>query len=307
MTNIDWKTVDWKTTLREFIMIILGALIYGFGLVAINIKNNLAEGGMTGVTLILRAWWHLDPAYSTIFLNIPLIILGYHFLGRKGMIYTIFGTLALSGSLWMWQRVPFMLNINLHHDLFIAGVLAGIFGGFGSGLIYRYGGTTGGSDVIARILELERGIPMGRTLLAIDVIVLLTSLTYLDIEHMMYTLLSSFVFSKIVDATQDGSYSAKGLLIISEQHEEIAQALMNELERGATFLNAEGGYQHDQRPIVYCVVAPSEVVQAKKIIMKIDPSAFVSIIDVHEAVGEGFTYMRKPTHNLLSLHANKNK
>ena len=99
MTNIDWKTVDWKTTLREFIMIILGALIYGFGLVAINIKNNLAEGGMTGVTLILRAWWHLDPAYSTIFLNIPLIILGYHFLGRKGMIYTIFGTLALSGSL----------------------------------------------------------------------------------------------------------------------------------------------------------------------------------------------------------------
>ncbi|WP_225420395.1 YitT family protein [Lapidilactobacillus bayanensis] len=305
MTNVNWKSVDWKTTIREFIMITLGALIYGFGLVAINIKNDLAEGGMTGVTLILRAWWHLDPAYSTIFLNIPLIILGYHFLGRKGMIYTIYGTLALSGSLWIWQRVSFIPNINLHHDLFIAGVLAGIFGGFGSGLIYRFGGTTGGSDVIARILELERGIPMGRTLLAIDVIVLLTSLTYLDIEHMMYTLLSSFVFSRIVDATQDGSYSAKGLLIISEQHEEIAQSLMDELERGATFLSAEGGYQHDSRPIVYCVVAPNEVVQAKKIIMHLDPHAFVSIIDVHEAVGEGFTYLRKPTRNLLALHTNK--
>lgn len=305
MAKINLKNIDWPTTIREFFMITLGALIYGFGLVAINIKNNLAEGGMTGVTLILRAWWNLDPAYSTIFLNIPLIILGYRFLGRKGLVYTVYGTLALSASLWIWQRVPFMPNINLHHDLFIAGVLAGIFGGFGSGLIYRFGGTTGGSDVVARILELERGIPMGRTLLAIDVIVLLTSLTYLDIEHMMYTLLSSFVFSRIVDATQDGSYSAKGMLIISEQYEEIAQELMDQLERGATFLNAEGGYQHDPRPIVYCVVSPNEVVPAKKIIMHLDPKAFISIIDVHEAVGEGFTYQRKPTHNLLALNRNK--
>ncbi|MFD1466284.1 YitT family protein [Lapidilactobacillus mulanensis] len=302
MQNTEWKSIDWRTTIREFLMITIGALTYGFGLVAVNIKNNLAEGGMTGVTLILRAWWNFDPAYSTLILNIPLIILGYHFLGRKGMIYTIYGTLALSASLWIWQRVPFAQTLNLHHDLFIAGVLAGIFGGFGSGLIYRFGGTTGGSDVVARILELERGIPMGKTLLAIDVIVLLTSLTYLDIEHMMYTLLSSFVFSRIVDATQDGSYSAKGLLIISDQNEAIAQQLMDQLERGATFLTAEGAYQHDKRPIVYCVVAPSEVVQAKKIIIGLDSQAFVSIIEVHEAVGEGFTYLRKPTRNLLSIH-----
>lgn len=305
MQKVDVEKFDWPTTIKEFIMITLGALIYGFGLVAVNIKNNLAEGGMTGVTLILRAWWHFDPAYSTLILNIPLIILGYHFLGRKGLIYTIYGTLALSASLWIWQRVNFTQTLNLHNDLFIAGVLAGIFGGFGSGLIYRFGGTTGGSDVIARILELERGIPMGKTLLAIDVIVLLTSLTYLDIEHMMYTLLSSFVFSRIVDATQDGSYSAKGMLIISDQSEAIAKQLMNELERGATFLNAEGAYQHDKRPVVYCVVAPSELIQAKKIIMKLDPHAFISILEVHEAVGEGFTYLRKPTRNLLGLRRNK--
>lgn len=305
MQKVDVKKFDWPTTIKEFIMITLGALIYGFGLVAVNIKNNLAEGGMTGVTLILRAWWHFDPAYSTLILNIPLIILGYHFLGRKGLIYTIYGTLALSASLWIWQRVNFTQTLNLHNDLFIAGVLAGIFGGFGSGLIYRFGGTTGGSDIIARILELERGIPMGKTLLAIDVIVLLTSLTYLDIEHMMYTLLSSFVFSRIVDATQDGSYSAKGMLIISDQSEAIAKQLMNELERGATFLNAEGAYQHDKRLVVYCVVAPSELIQAKKIIMKLDPHAFISILEVHEAVGEGFTYLRKPTRNLLGLRRNK--
>src|SRR5699024_6451773 len=127
-------------------MISFGALFYGFGLVAVNIKNNLAEGGITGITLLFRAWWGIDPAYTTILLNIPLIILGYRFLGRRGLLFTIYGTLALSVSLWIWQRVAWTQTIDLHHDLFIAGVMAGIFGGFGSGMIYRFGGTTGGSD-----------------------------------------------------------------------------------------------------------------------------------------------------------------
>lgn len=280
-------------------MISLGALFYGFGLVTINIKNNLAEGGITGITLLFRAWWQIDPAYTTILLNIPLIILGYRFLGKKGLVYTIYGTMALSASLWIWQRLPVGNLINLHDDLFIAGVLAGIFGGFGSGLIYRFGGTTGGSDVLARILEIERGVPMGKTLLAFDVLVLLASLSYLDIEHMMYTLLASFVFSRIVDATQDGSYSAKGMLIISDHYEVISQKLMDELERGVTYLNAEGGYQRDERQIIYCVVAPNELVQAKRIIMACDKKAFVTILEVHEAVGEGFTYAR-PHHSLFS-------
>ncbi|WP_261807454.1 YitT family protein [Lapidilactobacillus luobeiensis] len=284
---------------KEILMISLGALFYGFGLVAVNIKNNLAEGGITGITLLFRAWWGIDPAYTTIILNIPLIILGYRFLGRKGLIYTIYGTVALSASLWIWQRLPINGLINLHDDLFIAGVLAGIFGGFGSGLIYRFGGTTGGSDVLARILEIERGIPMGKTLLAFDVLVLLASLSYLDIEHMMYTLLASFVFSRIVDATQDGSYSAKGMLIISDHYELISQKLMADLERGVTYLNAEGGYQRDERQIIYCVVSPNELVQAKRIIMACDKKAFVSILEVHEAVGEGFTYAR-PHHSIFS-------
>lgn len=283
---------SWWPTAQSIFMISFGAIFYGFGLVAVNIKNNLAEGGITGITLLFRAWWGIDPAYTTILLNIPLIILGYRFLGRRGLLFTIYGTLALSMSLWIWQRVAWTQTIDLHHDLFIAGVMAGIFGGFGSGMIYRFGGTTGGSDVVARILELERGIPMGKTLLIIDVFVLLASLSYLDIEHMMYTLLASFVFSKIVDATQDGSYSAKGMLIISKANQEISQALMSELERGTTFFNGEGGYQHNQQPVLYCVVAPSEIVAAKKIIMKLDEHAFISIIDVHEAVGEGFTYLR---------------
>lgn len=291
-----FEKYTWFPYFKELLMITVGALFYGFGIVAFNIKNNLAEGGITGITLILRAWWGIDPSYSTIILNAPLIYLGYHYLGRKGLLYTIYGTFMLSSSLWIWQRVPMASQINLNHDLFIAGILAGVFGGFGSGLIYRFGGTTGGTDVLARIMELTRGIPMGRSLLALDTVVLLASLSYIDIEHMMYTLLASFVFTRIVDATQTASYAAKGLLIVSDHYNEIAEKMMSELERGITYLNAEGGYHRHERRIIYCVVAPSEVAPAKRLVNKIDENAFISIFDVNEVVGEGFSYSRKSRH-----------
>lgn len=218
--------------------------------------------------------------------------MGYKFLGKRALAYTVYGTVMLSVFLWVWQRVP--VSLDIHHDLFIAGVMAGLFGGIGSGLIYRRGGTTGGSDVIARILEKQTGIPMGRSLLGFDVVVLLASLSYLNLERMMYTLLASYVFSRIVDFVLEGAYAAKGVLIVSDSSEAIANAIMNQLERGATYLKAEGGFARDQKRVVYAVVATTEIAAVKRIIDDIDPHAFITILDVHEALGEGFTYKRKP-------------
>lgn len=284
------KKAQWAI-LRDLLVITFGCALYAFGLVTVNIANNLAEGGITGITLLIRYWWHIDPAYSTIILNIPLIVAGYRFLGKRALAYTIYGTAMLSIWLWLWQRLPVSLNIS--HDLFIAGVLAGLFGGIGSGLIYRVGGTTGGSDVIARILEKQTGTPMGRSLLVFDIVVLAISLSYLTLERMMYTLLASYVFSRIVDFVQEGAYAAKGVLVVSDAAQPIANSIMAELERGVTFLNAEGGYARDAKRVVYAVVAPTEIAAIKRIIDRHDPHAFISILDVHEALGEGFTYAKK--------------
>ncbi|MHA3066091.1 YitT family protein [Lacticaseibacillus saniviri] len=285
----------WRTA-RDLLMITIGCGLYGFGLVTVNIANHLAEGGITGITLLIRFWWHIDPAYTTFLLNIPLVLLGYRYLGKRALAYTIYGTVMLSFWLFVWQRLPVSLNIN--HDLFIAGLLAGIFGGVGSGLVYRFGGTTGGSDVIARILEKQTGTPMGKSLLIFDIIVLGISLSYLNLELMMYTLLASYVFSRIVDFTVEGAYAARGLLIISDENQPIAQAIMAELERGVTYLDGEGGYQNAHRQVLYAVVSPTEVAAVKRIINRFDHHAFISIIDVHEALGEGFTYAR-PVRRLL--------
>lgn len=276
----------------DLIVIAAGCGLYAFGLVTINIANGLAEGGITGITLLIRYWWGLDPAYSTLLLNIPLIVIGYRFLGKRALAYTVYGTVLLAGWLWLFQRLP--VNLPIHHDLFIAAILAGLFGGIGSGIIYRRGGTTGGSDVIARVVEKQTGIPMGRSLLFFDVVVLTASLSYLNLELMMYTLVASYVFSRIVDFTLEGAYAAKGVLIISTAAEPIAAAIMDELERGVTFLHGEGGFARDRKRIVYAVVAPTEIAAVKRLIEAADPDAFVSILDVHEALGEGFTYQKKP-------------
>jgi uncharacterized membrane-anchored protein YitT (DUF2179 family) len=150
--NLDISIVD-------LLVIAAGTAIYSFGIVFFNIYNHLADGGVTGITLILRALFHIDPAYSTILVNIPLFAIGYRFLGKKDMFYTLYGTIVLAVFLWIWQRVPIV--INLDHDLLLSAIGAGLFGGFGCGIIYRFGGTTGGVDIVARLFERFKGVQMG--------------------------------------------------------------------------------------------------------------------------------------------------
>lgn len=284
-------------SLIDLLVIAAGTAIYSFGIVFFNIYNHLADGGVTGITLILRALFHIDPAYSTILVNVPLFAIGDRYLGKKDMFYTLYGTIALAIFLWIWQRVPIVINID--HDLLLSAIGAGLFGGFGCGIVYRFGGTTGGVDIVARLFERFKGVQMGQTLLTIDVLVLLSSLIYLNVRQMAYTLIYVWIFSMIVNFTQRGAYTARGILIISNESEKISNAIQDELNRGVTFLNAEGGYSHRSKQIIYCVVSPSELHTLKKLVESIDEEAFISIIEVNEAIGEGFTYKRPKRFKLL--------
>jgi len=282
------QTSDSSIKLIDLCMIGIGCATMAFSLVFFNIANNLADGGISGITLIFRALFHLDPAYTTILINAPLLLVGWRFLGKQSLIYTIYGTIMLSLFLWIWQRVP--LQIDLHHDLLLSSLAAGLVGGSGSGLLYRYGGTTGGTDIVARIFERFRGVPMGKTLLWLDVVILLISLVYIDIQHMAYTLIYSYIFARIVNFMQAGAYAARGLIIVSDHYQEITDTIMDQLERGVSLVNSEGGYSHLPRKMIYVVVSPHELHQVRQIISKYDPHAFVSVISVTEALGEGFSF-----------------
>ena len=272
----------------NFLMIALGTATYAFGFVNFNMVNHLAEGGVSGITLIFHALFKINPAYTQILLNIPLFILGVKIFGKRGMIYTIHGTVCLSIFIWLFQRMS--MSIDLAHDTLIAALLAGIFAGIGGGIVFRFGGTTGGGDIIGRYFEQKKGFALGQTLFVFDILVLTLSLSYIDIQHMMYTVIASFVFSQVVAVVQNGGYTVRGTLIISSKYAAISQKITDEIGRGATYLKAEGVYSGQDTKVIYVVLSPIQVQAVKGILAEIDPDAFVSIINVHEVIGSGFTY-----------------
>ena len=285
-----------KATFIDLLMIALGCAIYGISLDMISVPNKLADGGLSGISLILRHFWGINMGLSSLILNIPLILLGYRFMGKRLLAYTIWGTVSLSFFLWFWRSVPIIKQLDLEHDLFLSAISAGVLSGIGLGLVFRYNGTSGGTDIIARICQIKFGISSGKMLLFCDAVVLFASLSYLDIKHMMYTLLASFILSRAMDTVQQGAYSARGLLIISDKYEQIGQMIDLKLERGFTYFKALGGYKQDEKRVIYVVVAPREIPAIKQLIKQEDPNAFVSILEVHEALGEGFTYKQKRHH-----------
>jgi uncharacterized membrane-anchored protein YitT (DUF2179 family) len=274
---------------KNIFFILLGSAIFSFGLVHFNMENKLAEGGFTGITLLLYFLFKWDPSYTNLLLNIPIFLIGWKFLGRTSFIYTLIGTVSLSLFLWIFQRFSFV-EIPLKDDLALAALFAGVFIGVGLGIIFKYGGTTGGVDIIARIAQKYIGWSMGKTMFMFDAIVITLSIVfYLPYREAMYTLVAVFVGAKVIDFIQEGAYSARGAMIISEQNEKIANKIMEEMERGVTVLKGYGSFTKQDREVLYCVVGRNEVGRLKGVITSVDPHAFVSVSEVHDVLGEGFT------------------
>jgi uncharacterized membrane-anchored protein YitT (DUF2179 family) len=284
-----WAILTLGMKFKNIFFILLGSAIFSFGLVHFNMENKLAEGGFTGITLLLYFLFKWDPSYTNLLLNIPIFIIGWRFLGRTSFIYTLIGTVSLSLFLWVFQRFSFV-EIPLKDDLALAALFAGVFIGVGLGIIFKYGGTTGGVDIIARIAQKYIGWSMGKTMFMFDAIVITLSIVfYLPYREAMYTLVAVFVGAKVIDFIQEGAYSARGAMIISEQNEKIANKIMEEMERGVTVLRGYGSFTKQDREVLYCVVGRNEVGRLKGVITSVDPHAFVSVSEVHDVLGEGFT------------------
>ncbi|MFC7365614.1 MULTISPECIES: YitT family protein [Bhargavaea] len=274
--------------IKNLIMILFGAAIFSFGLVHFNIQHELAEGGFTGLTLILLFVFKLDPAIMNLVLNVPMFFIGWKLLGRKTFIYTVVGTVAVSVFLRIFTTYQY--DIHMENDLLLVSLFAGVFIGIGLGIIFRFGGTTGGVDIIARLANKYYGWSMGRTMFIFDAgVILLSWATYLTMPKMMYTLVAVYVGARVIDFVQEGAYSGRGAWIISEWQDEIADKITAEMDRGVTVMKGRGHYTKQEREVLYCVVGKNEIVRLKNIINSVDPSAFVSVTDVHDVMGEGFT------------------
>lgn len=275
---------------KNFIMIALGAAIYAFGFAIFKLPNQIADSGMSGVTLIIHALFGINPTITGYLINLPLIVLGARLFGRNAMVYTLFGTVSLYAFIWFWQQTG--LVIDLQGDDLIIAILAGLTAGLGGGLVFRFAGTIGGSDIIARVLEDRLGIPLGRSLLGIDVLVMLLSLTYVTVPKMMYALIASFIYSQVVNLVETGGYNVRQLMVITDQSEAVAQAILAGLGRGVTYLQGQGAYSGKERQVLYVIVNPNEVREAKVLITSIDAQAFIAVSSVDEIISPEFVIKR---------------
>lgn len=277
--------------IKNILLILLGSAIFSFGVLYFNMANDLAEGGFTGILLILDHFG-LNIAIMNLVLNIPVFFLGWKLLGRTTLIYSLVGTFAVSLFLWVFELPIFTKNIEfaLQDEMIIASLMAGVFIGVGLGIIFRSGGTTGGVDIIARLVHKYAGWSMGRTMFLFDACVILSSvLIYLDYIQGMYTLVAVFVGARVIDFIQEGAYAARGATIISERSNDVSEKIMKDMDRGVTILVGKGSFTGESRDVLYCVVARNEIVRLKNIINSIDPHAFVAVTSVHDVLGEGFT------------------
>jgi uncharacterized membrane-anchored protein YitT (DUF2179 family) len=277
--------------LKAVLPLMLGTAIYAFGLLYFIIPNKLMEGGVTGITILLNYAFGISPSLSNLILNIPLFLLGWRILGGKQIVYTGIGIGSLTFFLWLFELLingnwiaPFITE----HDYILVSLYAGVTLGAGLGIVFRFGGTTGGSDIIARILGRKYGWSMGQVILFIDIVIIGLSLFYIKKENILYTLVAVFIASRVIDFIQEGAYAAKAFTIISDHAPTIADIITKEMDRGVTLIPAIGAYSQQAKHMVYCVVSRQEIRRLHNIAKSIDPRAFIIISDVHDVHGEGF-------------------
>ena len=269
--------------IKEYIIVALACVVMAFNINYFFVRNKLAEGGVSGLSLIIHYLSNIDVSYLYFALNIPLIILAYIFLGKNFLLKTFFATFVLSVFLKVFASFSEPLD-----DILLAAIFGGAINGIAIGIVFYAGGSTGGMDIVAKIVNKYTGIPISRILLATDFIVLSIVAVIFGKVIFMYTLISLVISSKMIDIIQVGIYSAKGVTIITTKEDEIRKRIIEDTGRGITLIDAKGGYTQKEIGMLYCVVGQYQLIKVKTIVKEVDPSAFMIVADVHEVIGNGF-------------------
>lgn len=273
-----------KKTLKDLLYILLGALIFAVGVNYFTIPNHLSEGGILGITIITHYLFEWSPGVVNFVLNVALLAVGYKYFEKRTFIYTLVSIAACSVFLFLTEDFGHQVT----EDTFLAAIFAGLLVGVGLGLIFRTGGTSGGSTILARLTNQLLGWSMGKGMLIFDILVVAGSILIIGLEKAMYTLLIVFIGAKAIDFIVEGLDEKVAVMIISNSPEQVLASITSRMSRGLTVLDGRGGYTGQNREVLYIVINKQEIVQLKSIINEIDDSAYVTVHNVHEMIGHGY-------------------
>ena len=317
MTETNLKK-DWKKEVWSYCLLIIGSALFAVGDVMFVNPYHLAPGGVYGLANVFNALWGWKISVAGICMDIPLLIIGTIILGPKFGLKTIISVILIPAftyvleTTWGYAPVihdgPFM-DVKEHTtalfymqgdverwfmpDMFLNTVVAGIIYGVAIGVIFRAGATSGGSDIISMIIHKYTKISLGTLVLIVDSIISLTTLVLGDFRLPIYSIILIFIESKIIDLVVDGMKSYKTMFIVTDELEAVRDYILNDLQRGGTLLVGTGLYQGNERKMIYVTLDRADMVKLKSNLHRLDPKAFVNIMESSEILGFGFKALPK--------------
>ncbi|MGI1657775.1 MAG: YitT family protein [Desulfitobacterium sp.] len=269
---------------KRLAAICIGAFIVAASINSMILPNKIADGGVTGIAIIIHYLSNLSVSKIVIILNIPLFIVGWKMVGRVFLIYSMIGVGVFSLALDLTKVIP-----NPTSDPLLACIFAGVVSGIGMGIIFRSRGSLGGTDILAVFFSRTTSFSVGQVLMVIDALIFVAAAIFLGPERAMYAMIYMFIATKVIDMVQEGINPSKSVLVVTQDPQGVAKDIMEKLDRGVTLFQAKGAYSNEDKEVVYCVINRTEMSQIKEIIRNRDAKAFLSISDVPEVVGEGFS------------------
>ncbi|MGP6139661.1 MULTISPECIES: YitT family protein [unclassified Jeotgalibaca] len=264
----------------------LGAFIFSIAINTFSIPNNLGEGGVTGIGLMIYYLTSLPVSVTTLILNGIILIIGYRFLDRMTMRLTIFSMLMTSIFLQLTYGWSYEMDL-----IILAPLCSGALVGASVGIIMQAGGSTAGTDIIALIMNKYLGWSTSIALVVLDIIIVTPSIFIIGLENVLLTIVHLYVQTKVLNFILEGFNPKKSVFIVSDKHEEIAKEIEHIIGRGMTLFYAEGYYRKDNKKVIMVVINRQQLMPLNKLITHIDDKAFVVISEVQNVVGEGFSYI----------------
>lgn len=277
-----------KSIIQDYVFVTLGSLITALALDIFLIPNKIIAGGVSGLATIVYYMLHLPVGLQMLGYNVVLFILGFKLLGLHFGFKSIYSAIALSLFVDFFNLVVKIPIPNLSSEALLAPIYGGALAGLGMGMVFWRGASTGGTDIIALIINKYTNISSGTGLMIIDSLITTFAIFVFGPIKAMYGILTIFVTSKVIDSVLEGVESTRSIMIISSEIEKIKEMILKDLERGATIISAVGAYTNSKRPILWAVVRRRELAVLRRHIHEIDPRAFIVIFKNSEVFGEGF-------------------
>ena len=270
----------------DVVVIVLGCFISSLGVNLFLSNAQLLSGGVTGIGLILQYLFEIPSGITVFILNIPLFFISYKFLSKRFTIYTAIGMISFSTALMITKPLSSLVSVD---DTLLYCIYGGLLSGIGYGLVFFRNGSIGGTDIITMVIRKKySNLDIGKVGFGFNLVIVTIAAFIFGVPKALYTLISLFITSTVLDKVLNGFTSKKLLLILTEKEYDIINYVIKDMNRGITSLMAEGGYTHNKKKLLYVAVTTSQMISLKNKILRIDPKAFITIIDVSEVKGKGF-------------------